>query len=68
MILFKKENGFPCDIQIETEEVKSKDFVGFKSIVYDDKHNPIKEFYHSRMRDRAHWADGFFTALKFKSL
>jgi hypothetical protein len=72
-VLFQKINGFPVDLLIETEEYEDKDpdgtpFKGFVSKIYlgkdaNDK-NLIKEFYHSQWRDRIHFADGFFTALR----
>jgi len=72
MILFKKENGFPEDLTIETERVEEdlgkEDgvFKGYKSRMFNGKGKLIKEFYHTDLRARVHWADGYFTALRKK--
>jgi hypothetical protein len=71
MIEFKKENGFPCDLCIETEECETNDpkeghWKGFKSKVYLDREKTklLKEFYHKEWRSRVHFADGVFTILR----
>ena len=68
MIQFKKENGFPRDLTIETEEYedKAEGFKGYKSKMINGRGQVIKEFYHNDMRARVHWADGYFTALRKK--
>jgi len=69
-VLFKKENGFPVDLLIETEDYEENDpkeghWKGFKSKFYLGKEKKlIKEFYHSDYRARVHFANGFFTALR----
>lgn len=69
-VSFKKENGFPVDLFIETEEVNEKDhdgtpFKGFKSKFFlGEEKKLIKEFYHTDHRARISWADGYFTAIK----
>lgn len=70
MLVFLKENGFPCTLFLETEEYKDKNlwFDGYKTIVIDENDKIIKEFNHKEMRDRVHWVDGYFTALKTKKL
>jgi hypothetical protein len=66
MVVFKKENGFPCDLTIETEEYEDKEegFKGFISKMINEAGEVIAEFTHSDMRARIHWANGFFTALR----
>jgi len=69
MVIFKKENGFPVNLTIETEdyEDKKEGFKGYISKFYIHKGTRkklIKEFYHKDYRDRIHFADGFFTALR----
>jgi len=71
MVAFLKENGFPIDLLIETEEYEENDpkeghWKGFKSKVYLDreKKHLLKEFYHDKWRDRIHFADGVFTILR----
>jgi hypothetical protein len=69
-VLFKKINGFPVDLLIETKEVDELDsmgdhFKGFKSNFFlGEEKKLIKEFYHKEYRARIHWADGYFTALR----
>jgi len=69
-VLFKKENGFPVDLLIETEEYEEDDpkegpFKGFKSKFFlGEEKKLIKEFYHTDRRARINWADGYFTALR----
>jgi len=71
MVAFLKENGFPIDLLIETEPYEENDpkegsWKGFKSTVYLDREKTkvLKEFYHSNLRDRVHFADGVFTILR----
>lgn len=69
-VLFKKINGYPVDLLIETEENNEAcedgtPFKGFKSKFFlGEEKKLIKEFYHTNWRDRLHFVDGFFTALK----
>lgn len=66
MVTFKKENGFPCDLTIETEEYEDKveGFKGYKSKMINETGEVINEFTHKDMRARIHWANGYFTAVK----
>jgi hypothetical protein len=71
MVRFLKENGFPIDLIIETEEYEENDpkeghWKGFKSKVYLDRDctKLLKEFYHDNWRDRTHFADGVFSILR----
>lgn len=66
MIKFFRKNGFPEDIIIETKEYSNEEteFKGFESIVKNKKQEILKKFYHKEMRDRLHWIDGYFTALR----
>jgi len=69
MLIFKKENGFPMTISIETKkhkEVMEDDEIwkGFESTVIDKDQNIITVFQHGNYADRIIWANGFFTALK----
>jgi hypothetical protein len=74
MLAFLKENGFPIDLIIETEEYEDKEehgahWKGFKSSVYLDREKTklLKEFYHDKWRDRVHFADGVFTILRHEN-
>lgn len=73
MILYKKENGFPMNLKIETlehEEIMEDNEVwrGFKSIVIDEKGKEIANFTHGNYRDRIHWVNGFMEGLKYENL
>ena len=68
-VFYQKKNGFPVNLLFETEESVDikENWKGFKTKIYlGKKKKLIKEFYHSKYRDRIAWADGFFTALKLK--
>jgi len=67
MVTFKKENGFPLDISIETKDADNKEepWVRYKSVVTDADGNVIDTFFHSSFRARVHWANGFFKGLKY---
>lgn len=64
MIEFKKENGFPRTIRIETEDFVDDTFEGYKSKIYNSRGKLIREFTHKDLRARVHWADGYFSAFK----
>jgi len=68
MLTYKKENGFPLDILIETVDAKDKKkepWVRYESVVTDPGGNVIDTFFHSSFRARVHWANGFFKGLKY---
>ena len=70
-IIYKKENGFPIDIRVETcpyEDVMEDNEVwsGFESIIIGDKENIIASFKHKEYRGRLLWVGGFMEALKYK--
>lgn len=70
MLVYKKENGFPMTIMIETGDHKEvmedgEIWEGYESIVSDDDQNIIGKFHHSNLRDRVLWAKGFFEAIEF---
>lgn len=68
MLVYKKENGFPCDLTFDSEEHEDLEagFKGYKTKIIDEEGKVIKEIYHKNLHDRAHWADGYMTALKTK--
>jgi hypothetical protein len=73
MLVFKKENGFPMTIMIETGDHESvhddrEVWRGYESIVTDENQNIISRFLHSDFRARVHWAKGFFSGIKLKEL
>lgn len=73
MLVFKKENGFPMTIMIETGDHESvhddgEIWKGYESIVTDENQNIISRFVHSDFRARVHWAKGFFSGIKLKEL
>lgn len=67
MLRFLKENGFPETVIFDTIEVNEDGFKGFHSKALDEKGNLIKEFDHTALRARVHWADGYFTALRLNN-
>lgn len=69
MITYKKENGFPIDVTVETfkhQEVMEDDEIweGYKSVVLDSKGKEIANFAHGAFRDRLHWVDGFMKGIQ----
>lgn len=66
MVAFLKENGFPMTIYIKTEEFEDRKegFKGYESIITDENNKEIAKFVHKNMRDRVHWVNGFFRALR----
>lgn len=69
MLGFKKENGFPMTIKIETsdyEEVMEDNEVwkGYESIVTDEDGNEIDRFTHKDLFSRFMWVNGFFSGIK----
>ena len=68
MLRFLKENGYPVDLEFTTPEPyedKENEYIGYKcdilvdGIIFD-------EFIFSNNRARANYANGFFTAYKYK--
>ena len=53
-------------IHFETSDYKDENYKGHESVVTDENGNEIGRFTHNIYHDRAHWANGFFTALKLK--
>jgi len=70
MVKFLKENGYPIDVFIDTEEVNDDGNKKFRTRVYLDesKKNLLKEFYHEHLRDRIHFANGIFSILRYKEV
>jgi hypothetical protein len=71
MLGFKKEHGFPMTLLIETgdhEEVMedNETWKGYESIVTDEDGNEISRFFHSSLRQRHIWIEGFYEGLKYK--
>lgn len=72
MLVYKKENGFPMTLMIETGDHKEvledgEIWEGYESIVTDENQNIIDRFNHSDFRARVHWVKGFFAALKMNN-
>lgn len=69
MVEYKKENGFPIDLNVVTEEYYDvdTDWKGFKSTMTESSGNVIKILYHTEHRARVHWVDGYMTALTNKA-
>jgi hypothetical protein len=70
MIKFLKENGFPMTIFIDSSEFEEleNEFNGYKTTITDENGNLIWKFEHKDLRDRIHWASGFFCALRMKNV
>lgn len=67
MIKFLKENGFPMTLILETTSYSdSNGESGYLTTVTDENEVEVGEFRHIELRDRIHWVDGFFTALRMK--
>lgn len=71
MILYKKENGYPINLKIETyehEEIMEDNEVwkGFKSIAIDEEEQVIATFIHGTYRDRIRWVEGFMEGIKYR--
>lgn len=66
MVHFLKKNGFPMTVRIETSEFEDpkEGFKGYQSKFTDENGNEITTIYHTDLRGRIHWIDGFFTALR----
>mgnify|MGYP001208150143 CR=1 FL=1 len=66
MVSFLKENGYPATIHIETEDFEDKleSFKGYHSVIKDEGGNILSHFYHTDLRARIHWANGYFMALR----
>jgi hypothetical protein len=72
MLTYKKENGFPMSISIETADYIETAGIGelwegYESIVTDEDCNIIDRFTHSTLRGRLIWVAGFFAALKINN-
>jgi len=72
MLCYRKENGFPISIDIETQLYKEtmedgEIWEGCKSVVKDENGNKITEFFHNKWHDRTHWAEGFFKGLTYET-
>ena len=68
MIIYKKENGFPVDMKIDTDKIKptseNSHCKYHSKFIIDNK--IVYEFSHINLRARSKWADGFFNGIKFK--
>lgn len=72
MLGFKKENGFPMTILIETDNYEdvmedNELWKGYESIVTDENGELVAKFTHGSLRDRMHWVLGFFEGLKYNT-
>ena len=70
MLVYKKENGFPMTLMIETgdhhEVLEDGDeWKGYESLVSDEEQNLIARFKHNNLRDRVTWVKGFFRGLQY---
>jgi hypothetical protein len=71
MLVFKKEDGFPMSIMIETTDHKefmdnNEIWEGYMSVVLDENNNVIDEFTHGNLTDRVNWVNGFMAGIKYK--
>jgi hypothetical protein len=69
MIKFLKENGYPMTIFIETSKIidLENEFNGYQTTITNENSKEIAQFSHHNLRDRIHWAFGFFTALRMNN-
>ncbi|NMC59731.1 MAG: hypothetical protein GYA51_10165 [Candidatus Methanofastidiosa archaeon] len=69
MIVYKKENGFPMSITVETKEHEDKEneWKGYESTILDENGGIIDKIYHSQYRERVSWVNGFFKGLTYKT-
>jgi hypothetical protein len=70
MVRFSEENGFPMTLISDTDfnyEDPQNEFKGYYTKVLDVAGNVIGEFAHQNLRERIHWVNGFYTALKLKN-
>jgi hypothetical protein len=69
MLVYKKENGFPMDLILETGDhqdiVDGVEWKGYETMVSDVDLNLIASFKHKNFRDRVIWVNGFFSGLKY---
>jgi hypothetical protein len=68
MLIYKKENGFPVSLFIETSDAEDKkeEWKGYESVVFDEDHNEVGRFFHNDFRARVFWAEGFFKGFLHK--
>ena len=66
---FLKENGFPMTIFIDSSKFEDleNEFKGYKTTITDENGKEIIRFNHLNLRDRIHWASGFFCALRMNN-
>lgn len=69
MLVFKKVDGFPISIMIETADHKefmdnNEIWEGYSSVVFDENDNVIDEFTHKNLTDRVTWVNGFMAGIK----
>jgi len=72
MVTYKKENGFPLDLVLNTKkysEILEDDetWTGWETEVLNEDNKVIVSFTHKDYRDRIHWVNGFFSGLKYKN-
>ena len=67
-LVFKKENGFPANLEMETHPHydDEQDWHGWKTIVFVDGHK-FDTIIHSDHRTRVHYANGFMAAYRWES-
>jgi hypothetical protein len=67
MLRYLKNNGFPVDLEFQTDPYHSDDddFHGFKSEIFVDG-NHFTDLIHSNYRDRVHYANGFLAAYEWE--
>jgi len=68
MLIFEKGHGYPMTLMCETTNAKDEGFAdeGYVTVVFDENHKKVSEFYHNELHDRALWAKGFYEGLEFK--
>lgn len=69
MIVYKKENGFPISITVETTDYEDKEneWKGYESTIFNENDGVIDKIYHDDLRERVAWVNGFFKGLTYET-